>query len=296
MISKNIGYIILEGETSNINSMQLTPKTINGKVVGKGILQTANERNRNGRWYCKEELFPQLKSPRIIELLETGTLIAQCGHPIGPGTESLQVQSTLNPVLRCARFLQLWTEGMDIWGEFVGTNNDLGLAFDADLKEGIRPAWSLRALGSIEETSRGAEVHNLKVITWDSVYYPSHTRAYTQGLVYESVVPGDRPKVTESKLYSLSESAGNNIELGSRPNIIPVTNESVIDFVQNQSHNMKFVKECCDFMYDSISVNESGSKAILRDKSTGDTIVINLESYVHNEIMNYAAEMSKYYE
>lgn len=294
MISKNIGYIILEGETSNGSSMTLTPKTINGKVVGKGILQTANEKNRNGRWYSTEELFPQLKSPRIIELLETGTLIAQCGHPIGPGTESLQVQSTLNPVLRCARFLKLWTEGMDIWGEFVGTNNDLGLAFDADLKEGIRPAWSLRALGSIDETSRGAEVKNLKIITWDSVYYPSHTRAYTQGLVYENA---GTPIVTqESKLITLSESAGNSIILGSRPNIIPITNSSVINFVQEQSHNMKFVKECCDFMYDSISVNESGSKAILRDKNTGDTIVINLESYVHNEIMDYATEMNKYYE
>lgn len=294
MISKSIGYIILEGETSDGGSMKLTPKTINGKVVGQGILQTANEKNRNGRWYSTEELFPQVKSPRIIELIETGTLIAQCGHPIGPGTESLQVQSTLNPVLRCARFLKLWIEGMDVWGEFVGTNNDLGLAFDADLKEGIRPAWSLRALGSIEETSRGAEVKNLKVITWDSVYYPSHTRAYTQGLVYESA--GVPVATQESKLLTLSESAGNNIILASRPNIIPITNKSVVDFVQEQSHNMKFVKECCDFMYDSISVNENGSKAILRDKSTGDTIVINLESYVHNEIMDYATEMNKYYE
>lgn len=290
MINNTIGYIITEGETSNSASMQLTPKTIRGKVVGKGIIQTANEKNRNGRWYSKDELFPQLTCPRITELINTGTLIAQAGHPIGPDAKDLQVQSTLDPIKRCARFLKLWTEGMDIWSEFVGTNNDLGKAFDEDLKEGILPAWSLRALGSIEQTPRGAEVKNLRIITWDSVYYPSHQRAYTQGLVYESA------GVDDVKIKSNKKVAVDNREKAiTEAAIYPIINENIVNFLQSQSSNLKFVRECCDFMYNDIQVNENGTKVILSDKNNGDTMVINMESYIHNELMTYATEFQNKY-
>ena len=72
---------------------------------------------------------------------------------------------------------------------------------------------------------------------------------------------------------------------------IPIANESVISFLQAQSSNLKFVRECCDFLYKGIQVNEAGTKVILT--SDTDTIVVNLESYIHNELMEYATEYAK---
>lgn len=270
MINSEIAYIICEsvGEPS----ATIQPKTINGKVVAECILQTADEKNRNGRFYAHEELFPQITSPRILELLQSGTLKAECGHPL---SKDLQRQSTIDDTKTCARFLKLWIDGMNIMAHVVATNNELGRAFDLDLKEGILPAWSLRALGSVSQTRRGAEVKNLRIITWDNVIYPSHPGAYTQKLVTESSsIIGDSTVQESNDMY-----CKNGI-------LIPINNDDVIRYIQSESANLKFIRECFDFAYNRISVNEAGTKVIL-NTNDGDTLVVNIESYIHDELMKY---------
>lgn len=278
MINSSIGYIICESASEP--SAVLTPKLLNGKAIAEVILQTADERNRNGRYYSEEELFPQLTAPRTIELLESGTLRAECGHPL---SKDLQRQSTIDDTKTCARFLKLWTEGKHIKAHVVGTNNELGRAFDLDLKEGCKPAWSLRALGSINQTRRGAEVKNLRLITWDNVIYPSHPGAYTQKLVTESgiLLPGCDDSLSNT-----------NMVYDESGIIIPITNDDVFRFIQTESSNLKFIKECFDFVYSGIQVNESGTKVLLTTYE-GETLVVNIESYIHNELMDYASSYDK---
>ena len=104
-------------------------------------------------------------------------------------------------------------------------------SFNADLLEGCLPAWSLRALGSIEQTRNGAEVRNLRLITWDNVIYPSHPGAYTQSLVSESTSILDMNKSKSG--IAVQEAM-----------IIPVSDNNVFDFVKSESKNIKFVKYC----------------------------------------------------
>jgi hypothetical protein len=280
MILHNKPYIICEGY-AEFSDLKLTDQNLNGKVVAEVILQTADERNRNGRYYSKDELFPQLTCPRITELLTTGTLKCESGHPL---SKDLQRQSTIVDSNCCARILKLWTEGNDVKALVVATNNELGKAFDLDLKEGVKPAWSLRALGSVEQTRRGAEVHNLRVITWDSVIYPSHTRAYTQRLMTESSplhIHAD-PELLNEADESLNEST-------MEPSITIIDKESVIKYVMSESADLKFLKECFDFVYSDISVNKNGTK-VLMTTNEGDTLVVPLDSYIHNELMHYAED------
>ena len=281
MINSNIGYIICESDiTTKITN--LTDQKLNGKIVAEGILQTADEKNRNGRYYSKEQLFGQLTAPRTLELLQAGYLRAEMGHPL---SKDLARQSTIDDTKTCARFLKLWTVGNDIWATFTATNNKYGAAFDADLREGCLPAWSLRALGSVRQTSRGAEVENLRLITWDQVIYPSHPGAYTQRIISENAL------LTESSSAFTNEDAGNDM-IGESM-IIPITNDKVISFLQAQSSNLKFVRECFDFAYSGIEVNEAGTKVLLTTNA-GETMVINMEQYIHNELMNYAAEYERF--
>jgi hypothetical protein len=281
MINSSIGYIILESDIVP-RQVNIQPKTINGKLIGEGILQTANEKNRNGRFYPREELFPQLKAPRTLELLNAGYLRAEMGHPL---SKDLARQSMIDDTKTCARFLKLWTEGDNIWGTFTATNNKYGEAFNADLAEGCMPAWSLRALGSVEQTRRGAEVRNIRLITWDQVIYPSHPGAYTQRLVSEMSVLNESTVIgDEDKNDIIGEAV-----------IIPITNNKIISFLQAQSSNLKFVKECFDFVYSGIQVNEAGTKVILTSKA-GETMVVNMESYIHNELMHYADEYRRFSE
>ena len=198
-------------------------------------------------------------------------------------SKDLQRQSTIVDSNTCARFLKLWTEGDNIMAHVVATNNDLGKAFDLDLKEGIKPAWSLRALGSIEQTRRGAEVKNLRIITWDSVIYPSHPGAYTQKLLSESAL----------QINTAGEDVPDKEEVTMESFIAPIENKDVINYIKHESASLKFLQECFDFVYDDIKVTHNGTKVILSEKS-GNTIVVNLESYIHNELMNYAVKKLGY--
>lgn len=269
MVLDKIGYIICESNITGFTETNII-KEENGKVVAEGILQTANEKNRNGRFYSSDELFPQLVAPRTLEILEAGYLRGELGHPL---SNQLVRQQTIDDSRTCAMFTKLWTDGDNVWGRFRGTNNAFGEAFDKDLRDGCKPAWSLRALGTIVNTNRGAEVRNLKVITWDQVIYPSHPGAYTQRLV------------TESAGYATEN------DLSASSMIIPYANPDVIKYIQSESANFKYIKEQFDFAYDSIIVDEAANTVTLTCND-GNVLVVNLEKYIGNEIRNYASKMN----
>lgn len=269
MILNNIGYIICESNITGFTDTNII-KEENGKVIGEGVLQTANEKNRNGRFYDSNDLFPQLQAPRTLELLESGYLRAELGHPL---SNELIRQQTIDDSRTSAQFLKLWTDGDNIWGRFRGTNNAFGEAFDKDLRDGCKPAWSLRALGTIVNTNRGAEVKNIKLITWDQVIFPSHPAAYTQRLL------------TESTSYETENS------IQPKSFITPMNNNDVVKYIQSESCNIKFIKETFDFAYNSIIVSENANTVTLTCND-GNILVINLEKYITNEIRNYASKMN----
>lgn len=285
----NIGYIICETATTYVDKINIIEESTGSsrRLIAEGVLQTANEKNRNGRWYDADELFPQIEAPRTLELLNAGYLRAECGHPL---SKDLARQQTIDAKLCCAQFLKLWRDGMNVMGTFKGTNNALGEEFDMDLRDGCLPAWSLRALGSVEETSRGIEVKNPKIITYDNVIYPSHPGAYTRRIVSESteeLVEGGYTRKRPD--HVLTESAGGTTFVDNGKGLlIPINNQSVIDYIKSESCNFYKIKESFDVLYETITPIDNFTKVQLVDKA-GSTIIINLEDYIHNEIMDYCS-------
>lgn len=271
--NENIGYVVIETATT-ISDIQpakiIREDKRTNRVIAQGTLQEANEKNRNGRFYDSRDLFPQLTAPRTLELLRTGNLRAENGHPL---SKELVRQQTIDPEKTVAIFLKLWTEGNFIKATFQGTNDARGEEFNKDLLCGFSPSWSLRALGTIQNTARGAEVKGVKVITWDRVIYPSHPRAYTDGIVSESAGIGVN---NESNVFLEKNDAGI---------LIPITNDSVINYIKSESANFKTIQESFDLLYDNIELINRGTQVKLTDRA-GGIFVCNLESYIHDEIMN----------
>ena len=82
---ENIGYVVIETATtiSDIQPAKIIKEDKRcNRVIAQGTLQEANEKNRNGRFYDSRDLFPQLTAPRTLELLNTGNLRAENGHPL----------------------------------------------------------------------------------------------------------------------------------------------------------------------------------------------------------------------
>ena len=285
MIEKNpIGYIIIESAIPGYTENNIIREDKEGRIIAEAELQTADEKNRNGRIYPYEELIPQITCPRTLELLEAGYFRGEMGHPI---SSDLVRQQTIDDTRTCVQFLKLWNEGNKIRGRYRGTNNAFGKAINEDLKDGCKPAFSLRALGTINKTARGNEVRNLKIITYDCVIYPSHPSAYTKGIINESAT--DTSEVKKSKLQLTAEAAGIDYysDILTESRIIPVNHMDVArSIVNHESSNFKYIKENFDFAYDSINVSEDSRTVSLKTKD-GNTIVVNLEKYVSNAIMNY---------
>jgi hypothetical protein len=85
----------------------------------------------------------------------------------------------------------------------------------------------------------------------------------------------------------LAENAGISRDKMNETGLItPITNQNVIDYIQKESFNFHMFKESFDLMYDDINMINNGSQVQLTDKS-GNILFVNLETYVHNGLMNY---------
>ena len=268
-----IGFVILEGAPIEVPEAKIISDT-GKRVLGEGIIQTAEEENRNGRCYLQPDLLREINCPRTNELLTTGNMLSENGHPMDT---SMMRQQTIDPNNTVARFTKIWMDGNNVMAQFKGTNNAKGEEFDQDLREGVLPSWSLRALGSLENLHGRNVVKNLRVITWDRVIYPSHPHAYTTRLVTESGIID-----TEIEIERVNKAG----------KLIPITNESVLSYIKSESANIKSLLNQIDFMYESSTLIDGGSKVQLVAR-TGDIFVVNLENHIHNEIEGFCLEMAK---
>ena len=279
-----IGNIILE---SSYTSEPKLISEVNGKVEATGIIQDLGIENRNGRIYEEKDMKPEIEGDRIQkELLPTLNFKGEDGHPC---TSELSRQSVVDPKCTSVLFTKIWLEGNDVHANFRGTNTQYGLALDADLKEGAKPSFSLRALGSVEREKNGkCYVRNIRIVTWDRVYFPSHKRAYTTGLINAK---------TEGK--SVHESANlingvreqnymdcNTIDVVENGILIPIVNQQVVDYIKQESANVKSILNTFDTLYES-AIIVNGGKQVQLQLNGGDKILVNLEQYIEDEILNY---------
>ena len=283
-MSKQIGWIINESTPLDEDEISVEVDKQHTfdhgrRVIGVGRLQRANKKNRNGRIYPGNELFGQVKCPRSRELLKTG-FGSENGHPMD---NSLQRQSTIDPNNVVAYFLDLWQEGDYVMGKYVGSNLSIGEAFDLDLRSGFfKPAWSFRGIGTVETTSKGAVVKDLKLITWDRVYYPSHEEAYTQKVLGESAY-----EQLESGIY-IPKTPNPKTEQKINENglLTPITNQKVVDYIKTESTNFKSIVESFEFLYDDIKMIDE-CNVQLSDSKTGTILIVQPEKFIKENIMEF---------
>nr|DAY70934.1 MAG TPA: Prohead core protein serine protease [Caudoviricetes sp.] len=283
-----IGYILNESSVCMENVDIREDKNDRTRVTGMGILQTGNEKNRNGRIYRTADLAKEIAAPRQQELLAAKQMCGEAGHPIGADASSLVRQQTIDPTKICVRYLKLWMEGDNVMGTFQGTNNALGEAFDKDLRQGVLPAFSLRALGTISSTPQGAVVENLKMITYDYVIYPSHPHAYTKGVINESAGIASAVKSNFTMNSSMDGTRSFIKEFSNKDVVNAITSmrESAVDYIKDKSHNFKLLQECYDMTnYDTIDIISPHKIALT--EAGKNTIIMNVEDYIANEIQNY---------
>lgn len=285
-----IGCIICEATKSEVE-FKITDEHRNGFLVAEGILQEGDEVNRNRRYYPMEELRKAIVSPRVQELVESGNLKGEAGHPTDT---SLARQAKVDPTLEQVWYLKLWTDGNFVKGRFRGTNNDLGRSFNEDLRCGQKPSFSLRAVGSLVNENGRLTVRKMQMITYDRVYFPSHSKAYTTRIITTEsglspitfqqyqIQPDDYFHAKSSEINQLSES-GNIVDI-EEDIITPLTKAEMNGYILAESDRVSSVLNTFDILYESVSLNPDMNTVSMRTKQ-GDNINVYLEQAIQKEII-----------
>lgn len=291
-----IGCIICES-TSNEVEFKITGEHRNGYLIAEGILQEGDEVNRNKRYYPMEELKRSITSPRVQELVESGNLKGEAGHPTDT---SLARQAKVDPTLEQVWYLKLWTDGKFVKGRFRGTNNDLGRSFNEDLRCGQKPSFSLRAVGSLVNENGRLTVRKMQMITYDRVYFPSHSKAYTTKIITteSALTPvtfqqyhinaDEYFHAKSSEINQLSE-AGNIVDC-SEDIITPLTKSELNSYLLAESGRVSSVLNTFDILYESVELDPE-MKTVKMQTKQGDTINIYLEQAIQKEIIAGVADL-----
>ena len=278
-----IGYIITE-DISTPTDVKVVSES-NDRAVAEACLQEAEEENRNGRCYLTEDLTREQKCKRTVELLQAGYMLGEAGHPTDT---SIIRQQTIAPDNTAVRYLKFWMDGPKWMAHYSGTYNHLGEAVDADLKHGFKPAFSMRALGTLESISGRNVVRDLKYITHDFVIFPSHPGAYTQGLVTEgAMLPPPREGSKFDRIFREMQQTATK-----RPRITAITNEQVLSYIKAESTNVQSIISQFELFYESMTYDARHNRVDIKAKN-GDRFVVNLESYIQNEVYDFCEQRSK---
>lgn len=293
-----LGCIMMEAATAEVE-FEVKSEDKDGYIVAEGVLQQGNEVNRNRRFYPTEELKRSILGPRTQELVTSGNLKGEAGHPTDT---SLARQSKVDPTLEQVWYKKLWMDGDYVKGWFTGTSNDLGKSFNEDLRRGQRPSFSLRAVGSLVNENGRMTVRKMQMITYDRVYFPSHSKAYTTKIVTTESAVGFEP-VTH-KIYTIDEScyfsakaseiqriaeAGNSVDLD-EDIITPLTQSELSNYLMNESNNIQMALNTFEVLYESMQLDPA-MRTVSMKTYDGDTIHLYLEQAVQKEIIHGINEL-----
>lgn len=290
-MDETVGVLISESTATEVE-FKVTEEHRNGYLVAEGILQEANEVNRNKRFYPLEELQRAIVSPRVQELVKSGNLKGEAGHPTDT---SLSRQTKIDPTLEQVWYLKLWMDGPFVKGRFRGTNNELGRSFNEDLRCGQKPSFSLRAVGALSNENGRLTVRKMQMITYDRVYFPSHSKAYTSKIITTETTGFQK---ANTKQYDISESSyffdksreinsisesGNLVDVESDI-LTPIAASEINNYIMQESNNMRSALNTFDILYESVSYNPNYNTVNMKTKY-GDTVSLCLEHAVQKDLI-----------
>ena len=293
-MSENInGFILCEETSSNVEFKVKGVDNKNGFIIAEGILQEGNEVNRNKRSYPTAELAKAINSPRTRELVESGNLKGEAGHPTD---SSIVRQTKIDPTLEQVWYTKLWMDGDYVMGHFTGTSNELGRSFNEDLRRGQKPSFSLRAVGSLVNENGKMTVRNMQMITYDRVYFPSHSKAYTQKIITSEAVTPDMPKqdilVIDPHDYFFEKSLEiqniikqSNTVLAENTIVTKLTQAEIQNYIISESANVKLALDSFNMDYNSMEL-QSDLRTVKMKTVFGETVYLDTDSAIQKEMIN----------
>jgi hypothetical protein len=166
---------LVENNTDGIDYLieEQNRESTDRKVYITGPFMMAEEKNQNGRIYRIDEMRKEVE--RYTEkMIRQNRSIGEMNHP----------QSTeVNPVNACHRVVELKMNGNYVMGKSLVLSTPMGSLLKSLIVDNVKLGISSRALGKINETTKGKEVEDFHLICLDVVHEPSVQKAMLESVM-----------------------------------------------------------------------------------------------------------------
>ena len=241
-------------------------------ITAKTTLQSFDVENWNRRIYSGDLVMDSIDNDGMIQNdIKKGQWIGEFGHPLDTSPKR---QMIMFPQTSSHRILNYWREGNLLKATVQTLPYGYGLAMAANAMNGVPWAFSLRSLGSVDLQTRRVKAP-LKVITYDSVYRPSHIEAYGNDILTESAGYED----PYDNLFKIMDECSMVEEL---PDSFVLS--EVTDFVKERSENLQIIADMFNLDKFECTLNESGTR--INVKSDNTTFNIPIETAIRMQYSN----------
>lgn len=280
-----VAQILMETTTEPMKPKNIEVVDRNGLYYVRfyTCLQTFNIRNRNGRTYMGGPMNECLNEPHIQELIRKKAWLGEYGHPLD--TNMARVM-TIDPKLASHKITSLDLTNDYAKGWIETLPDGYGRNFTNNILQGMEPAFSFRGLASVTRRGREQIIQSKpRGIAYDAVILPSHPEAYRDESISVELKTITAP-ITESAMGTNLNSLGNTMEDSKG---IIVTESQIIDFIKEESKNVKLISDIYEVCNESMSLTKDCKNAILREGN--QTFYINIEDKIKYEVNNYMANL-----
>ena len=280
MINKNevVAHVIME-QTAPPCATNVRDFSHNGLlyVIFETVFQSFGVKNRNKRIYDGDAVMASWNAPHIQELIRKKSFVSEYGHPLD---QSMSRVTQIDPARICGRINSYYRSGNLLKGEFETFDDGaMGTMLTRRILQGLEPAFSVRMLAKLTRTKDGTMLMNQPghLVTADCVILPSHMEAYRDENVAMNVV---------SKPITESMDLKGDITKEMYEDMVFAINESMFtEFIQEESKNVKLVKNVQEVIGDSIKLTKDLNNIILREGN--ETYYIKVEDKIKHDIRNF---------
>jgi len=262
-INENMGYVyISESALADSHKSVTNIDTCNKNGVFyirfDTNLQSFGDINRNKRCYIGSNIWECIQAPKIQALLHDNAWFGEFDHPT-PEYKGQQLSperiQTVPPQYRCFKIMNPRLNGDLLQARVQSAQTDIGIGWAKEILAGWLPAFSLRALASLKLINNKPTVVARRVITYDSVWYPSHERAHAISA----------PNVFVKKMNAITESVQNGVRGAIDSVVIPL--KEILESVGSKDVNTAMILESFDLGPESlVGFDQGRNHAIIKDE------------------------------
>lgn len=239
-------------------------------------LQSFDVMNRNHRMYTADNIWSCIMQEKVQCLLRDGCWFGEWDHPTPEKKdEQLSPERIQNvpPEKRAFKIMNPKRVGNLLQGTIQSAQNEIGISYGKEILAGWKPSFSARAIATLKLINNKPTVDVRRLITYDSVWYPSHKEAHAI----------TNAKAINKSIQTFTESVS-DIKTSIMNAMIPL--KEILEAVGKTDVNTQLIMESFDLPLDSITgITPDRKFAIIKDEH--NTIYAGISPETKNRVDDF---------